>query len=106
MIGSAEGGGLLHKITKKQQLGEVRTVAGARGDEMTTKALGGTLLTGEMEERSALRGKHCSIWKDLTTAQWKKTKERSPWCLICLKHSSALAFPSCGLDDRISISTG
>ena len=55
MIGSAEGGGLLHKITKNQQLGEVRTVAGARGDEMATKALGGTLLTGEMEEPRA----HC-----------------------------------------------
>ena len=72
MIGSAEEGGLLLKITKNQQLGEVRTVAGARGDEMTSKALGGTPLMGEMEERSVLRGKRCSRWKDLTTALERK----------------------------------
>ena len=59
----------------------VGVVACAGDVKMAGKAscwVGHYLLTGGMEERSPLCGKHCSRWKDWIVARVKRTKERSP----------------------------
>ena len=55
-----------------------------------------------LEERSALCGRLCLRWKDLTTVQATKIQERSRRCLIWLKHSGVFAFQLHWLGQRFS----